>query len=249
MEVDVKGKAEIVSIAKQREYYDKFWNSKNGLCIDEKCRADFVISNVKKIKRKVSKDLKILDLGCGRGWLTNILSEYGDVLGVDLSVKTAKKLFPNLEFEEADILRSRLFGTYDVIVSSEVIEHLIRKDQDSYVRKIYNMLNPSGYLILTTPNKQTTEKFLREMESIKLQPIENWLNKKDLEEILIDRFKINFVGSTMFYPIFFQKNVLLNTTYSLLYTRLLFYKLINRLLNKTTFGMYLTIVAQRSRTK
>lgn len=235
-----------ISIEEQKQCYDTFWDTKKkSLCIDEKCREEFIISIFKKINRKEGKELNILDLGCGRGWLTNILSEYGNVVGVDLSVKTAKKLFPDLKFIEADICRSETFGEYDVIVSSDVIEHLITKDQEIYIKNINRMLKPSGYLILTTPNKPVEEKHLKNMGNIRLQPIENWFDQEALIAKLTIYFKIDFIGSTMFYPFFIQQHRVLNMIYLLFYNKFSFYKIVNKSLKSTFYGKYLTIIVHR----
>jgi SAM-dependent methyltransferase len=49
------------------------------------------------------------DFGCGPGQTTKFLSDAGlkDIIGIDLSpemVKTARRIFPNLKFEEGDLL-------------------------------------------------------------------------------------------------------------------------------------------------
>jgi 2-polyprenyl-3-methyl-5-hydroxy-6-metoxy-1,4-benzoquinol methylase len=244
MKQDSRSKIANISIEKQKEFYKQFWNSKISLNTDEKCRRDFVISVIKKIKRNWKQELHILDFGCGRGWLTNILSKYGMVVGVDLSVKTAKQLFPDLEFKEIDICSEEMFGKYDVIVSSEVIEHLRAIDQKRYVRNIYTMLDPAGYLILTTPNKPYQEKILKTIDNLKLQPIENWFDKETLLSSLKDYFRIEFFGSTKFCPIVIRNNKLLKLAYSGFYENLSFYKLVNKLLESTTSGAYYTIVAR-----
>src|SRR5690606_25728399 len=45
--------------------------------------------------------LKILDLGCGRGWMSNLLAKYGEVVGCDPVsgvIEYAKELYPALTF-------------------------------------------------------------------------------------------------------------------------------------------------------
>ena len=52
------------------------------------------------IENKTGEGLEILDLGCGRGWLANLLSHYGDVKGVEpikSVVAYANTLFSTLD--------------------------------------------------------------------------------------------------------------------------------------------------------
>jgi 2-polyprenyl-3-methyl-5-hydroxy-6-metoxy-1,4-benzoquinol methylase len=86
--------------------------------------------NVTNIKKP-----RILDLGCGTGWLTGILNEFGPTTGVELSQKTVRAA--RLKYPAAEFIAGNLFEislqkkTYDVIVSQEVIEHV--EDQKGYV--------------------------------------------------------------------------------------------------------------------
>jgi len=205
------------------------------------------VSNVKNMKSKFGRSLRILDLGCGRGWLTEILSKYGNVLGVDLSIIAAEKMYPHIKFEQKNIIFDKIQGNYDVVVSSEVIEHLAPEHQQIYIKKVYELLDENGYLILTTPNKPNVEELSRKL-SIKrnqLQPIENWLDKESLLSLLRNFFEIELVGSVMFYPIFFRKYKRLNLLYQTFYDRLNGYKIVDRILNSTNRGLYLTIIGRK----
>ena len=58
-----------------------------------------------------------IDLGCGTGRLTHLISELGmDVLGIDLDefmIKEAKKNYPNLRFKVENILDSLKDHSFD----------------------------------------------------------------------------------------------------------------------------------------
>ena len=77
--------------------------------------------------------MRILDVGCGRGWLTNLASIYGHCDGVDpvaAPVRLAQQRFPDLKFSvgtAGDVIKSPDFQPYDVIVAPEVIEHTTEK--------------------------------------------------------------------------------------------------------------------------
>lgn len=84
-------------------FYDKFWMKEPYLSKDPNWEDELRVDAIMRfIKRYVlpsfssGEHLKILDVGCGRGWLTNILSSYGHVLGIDPSITRARELFLQL---------------------------------------------------------------------------------------------------------------------------------------------------------
>ncbi|MFX1476313.1 MAG: class I SAM-dependent methyltransferase, partial [Promethearchaeota archaeon] len=196
----------------QKQYYNtKKWPSSlsQTRSEDKLCRMHFIIRNVMKYsKLHRGQGIRIIDLGCGQGWITSELSKYGDVVGVDLSTRVARKLYPNLKFIEANMVIDRIEGKYDIVVSSEVIEHLTYKDQQICIRKAYYLLREDGILILTTPNKLRAVQLCKRLHigRDQLQPIENWLDKESLSLLLNPYFETSFVGSTMFRPILVIKN-------------------------------------------
>lgn len=100
--------------------------------------------------------IRILDLGCGNGSFSNVLSSLGyDVVGVEYSasgIAIAQQEYPDCKFIEAsiyDLPYSQLKPEFDVVISVEVIEHLF--DPKQLIRSAKQCLKPGGTLILTTP--------------------------------------------------------------------------------------------------
>jgi 2-polyprenyl-3-methyl-5-hydroxy-6-metoxy-1,4-benzoquinol methylase len=134
---------------------------------------------------------RILDFGCGSGWLTNILAMFGPAMGVELSsqaVLKATNLYPAAKFEAADVFHwSHSAGSFDVVVSQEVIEHV--EDQARYLELAASFLRDKGFLILTTPNAYTMMAMPEpERTAWSNQPIENWLTPLELRNLLRNRF-------------------------------------------------------------
>lgn len=99
----------------------------------------------------------ILDVGCGAGtYLTYPIAKCFPevhVVGVDsddLSISFAQKSYPlpNLEFKLFDVMREE--AKFDLIIASEVIEHV--EDPMGFLANLKSRLNPGGLLILTLPN-------------------------------------------------------------------------------------------------
>ncbi|MBU2652709.1 MAG: class I SAM-dependent methyltransferase [Bacteroidetes bacterium] len=110
------------------------------------------------------KEIKVLDLGCGHGtdiFMLNLLTKDRNVefIGVDISEKLAEYNnflaseygFKNCKFIKADIEQGLELGKYDVVISSEVLEHL--HNLEKYLSNIKASLKESGAAIISTPNK------------------------------------------------------------------------------------------------
>ena len=99
----------------------------------------------------------ICDLGCGNGFIAGRLASLGyNVTGVDVSksgLQIARQTHPSLEFVEGAIdanLAERLgHGGFDLILSSDVIEHLYRPAD--LLEAASRLLKPRGRLVITTP--------------------------------------------------------------------------------------------------
>lgn len=104
----------------------------------------------------LSRNQKIVDLGCNDGGYTNYLHENGfNVIGVDMPkvAANATELYPESRFVGADLENPFPFKTnsFDTIIASEIIEHII--NTDNFLSECKRILKPGGILILTTENR------------------------------------------------------------------------------------------------
>jgi 2-polyprenyl-3-methyl-5-hydroxy-6-metoxy-1,4-benzoquinol methylase len=95
----------------------------------------------------------ICDLGCGNGHISGRLAKVGfEVTGVDASpsgIAIARRAYPNIEFAEALIDRHLKLGQFDLVVSSDVIEHMYRPS--ALLEAARALLKPGGQILLGTP--------------------------------------------------------------------------------------------------
>jgi len=83
---------------------------------------------------RVRPDERVLDVGCGKGELALDLAERAGarVVGVDVSPRylafaRERSAHPNVEYVEADVLTWRPGEPFDVVVLSNVLEHVERR--------------------------------------------------------------------------------------------------------------------------
>jgi SAM-dependent methyltransferase len=90
----------------------------------------------------IPADARILEIGCGDGWVRDHLARHGRThyVGMDL-VPPADVV--------GDIRNWRELGlepaSFDVIIALEVIEHVV------IYQEMYDLLKPGGMLVVTTP--------------------------------------------------------------------------------------------------
>ncbi|MGT2471979.1 glycosyltransferase [Paraburkholderia terrae] len=106
------------------------------------------------------KGLKVLDIACGEGYGSNILSKYAEsVMGVDISDEAVEHAMDryghvaNLSFRQGSAAEIPLpDATFDAVVSFETLEHLTLHEE--MLSEIHRVLKPGGFLILSSPNKK-----------------------------------------------------------------------------------------------
>ncbi|XP_069703435.1 ubiquinone biosynthesis O-methyltransferase-like isoform X2 [Periplaneta americana] len=111
--------------------------------------------------------LKIIDIGCAAGILTEALAKLGaEITGVDASqnmIKVAKihaekdsKISNSITYvsETIEEHAKKYPGYYDVIVASEVLEHVNNKEL--FVHCSAATVKPGGSFFITTPNRTFT---------------------------------------------------------------------------------------------
>jgi ubiquinone/menaquinone biosynthesis C-methylase UbiE len=98
----------------------------------------------------------VLDVGCGDGFATSVAARRNRAhrfVGLDWSAASLTRAGER----GLKLLRAGLdtdlpvkSGSVDVVIMSEVIEHLV--DTDSAIEETYRVLKPGGSLLLSTPN-------------------------------------------------------------------------------------------------
>jgi 2-polyprenyl-3-methyl-5-hydroxy-6-metoxy-1,4-benzoquinol methylase len=170
-----------------KTYYDqRFGNQPQRLNEEETARWRAIQQSLAILR--LPPPVRIADFGCGRGWLSGKLSEFGEVTGFDLSEKSiqnASHSYPSLHFICLDAsaeIPHHFTGCFDVVVSSEVVEHV--HHQREYISNAALLLKSSGLLVLTTPNGRWRDTFYEGDRSKWKQPVENWITASELTDMI-----------------------------------------------------------------
>jgi 2-polyprenyl-6-hydroxyphenyl methylase/3-demethylubiquinone-9 3-methyltransferase len=121
------------------------------------CSSDYLLPIIKKRVERLPKRSVIVDVGCGNGSLLAQLQEYGhDLHGIEVSssgLTHAKNAFPNISFYSGDLTSDMsshpLAGKCDVVISTEVIEHVFLPRV--FASNCHSLLKSKGTLIVSTP--------------------------------------------------------------------------------------------------
>jgi 2-polyprenyl-3-methyl-5-hydroxy-6-metoxy-1,4-benzoquinol methylase len=155
----------------------------------------------KVLAKRIRDANRILEVGCGDGYLMSLVSPHCDKLvGIDadpLGVKFAKEKL--LSFLNCDVMQSNCYhlafknGTFDMVLLADVIEHLDRPKD--CLKEIKRVLTNTGSLILTTP---------------KWRPDRKWDSRHFKEykpEELYDLLKpfFNNISTSFFWPLWWHK--------------------------------------------
>ncbi len=102
-------------------------------------------------------DKSALDVGCGAGLMCEPLARLGaSVTGVDaapenIAIAKAHAAGQGLEIDYQALEISQLAGTFDLVTSMEVIEHVA--DPEAFITALVDRVAPNGLMILSTPNR------------------------------------------------------------------------------------------------
>jgi 2-polyprenyl-3-methyl-5-hydroxy-6-metoxy-1,4-benzoquinol methylase len=100
---------------------------------------------------KEVKPGKLLDIGCGAGFLLSVLNNKWDKYGVDVSTTALEYCSRYAKVYQGELTKIGFKkNMFDVIVMNHVIEHL--SEPLKYIIKIKKILKDRGILIIATPD-------------------------------------------------------------------------------------------------
>jgi len=96
---------------------------------------------------------KVVDLGCGEGWMSYILVEYPKikhVTAIDVDGAQLPESTDDIDFVVADLEELRMTAKFDSGICFHTLEHLPKLDKA--VDNIYGLMKPNSHLVVSVPH-------------------------------------------------------------------------------------------------
>jgi SAM-dependent methyltransferase len=139
----------LILIKNQEKLFDEIYSSSGGETADSVSNVDFL--------NKIGKiDSPVLEIGCGRGYVINYLTQKGlDATGVELSeeaIRQAEKEYPGIKMIKSTNPNALPFEEeeFKTIVSFDVLEHF--ESVDVHLAEVKRVLKKGGIYAFQTPN-------------------------------------------------------------------------------------------------
>lgn len=163
---------------------------------------------------KQNRPLRILEIGCGNGWLTNHLASIprANVVGLDINeteLAQAKRVFQrnNLQFVIGDIRNGAVNGQFDVIVFAASLQYF--KPLYEIINVCFQHLNPRGEINVIDTQfysgttqaeaKKRSEDYFKRLASPTMQ---DYYFHHSVHELAAFNYKILFNPNSFFHKLF-----------------------------------------------
>ena len=105
------------------------------------------------ITRHFDPNAKLLDIGCGTGWIANHFANYTGVDASAEAVTVARKAGRNVQLSDLETALPFADESFEAVILKDVLEHL--DDPVSAVREARRVLKPGGRIFASAPDAQS----------------------------------------------------------------------------------------------
>jgi SAM-dependent methyltransferase len=186
---------------KERNYWD-YWNTqyRSGAIVGESIAGQLGAAVLSEISSLSLTNPRVVEIGCGTGWVAERLIGCGSYLGLDLSraaIEVARRRVPGGRFVVTDFLEWDSHGElFDIVLLVDSIAYF--HDQDSAIAKASRLLDRHGYLILSTVNPFVYSRISWVGPPAEGQ-VRKWLSRSALHSLL-ERGSFNLLRSYTVLP-------------------------------------------------
>lgn len=135
---------------------------------------------------------RVLDIGCGNGYYTQLLQDLGvkDYRGLDITdvlFPSLREKFPHFEFVRSDIASDVLEGEFDLVMMIDVVEHIVKQSKLTHaMANVKECLAPEGVFVISG---------IREVSGRRLFYVRSWC---------VDDIRAEFPGYSVGDPVEFR---------------------------------------------
>lgn len=191
-----------------KEAYDYLYNKKENSHYSAHTDSEYeklvkgILPNIgynreKVIKKYITKNSHVLEIGSGVGLIGKYLEEQGvtEYLGLEIDSDTylkSKKNGLNTMNEDFQYMQE-IDKQFDVIMLWEVLEHL--QDLELFIQMAYERLNQNGILMFSVPNFDKIKNYKDKTRIYQDEPPIhlNFFTKKSIKNIFSEKWKIDYL--------------------------------------------------------
>ncbi len=143
------------------------------------------------------KNARILDVGCGTGWLASALLPFGKAWGTDLSpqaIEDGRRRHPDVQLLCGDFLELDLEGPFQLVVSSDSLVPM--PDYAACVARIASLQTTGDTFLLMTQNPfvwRRRSTLRPHHPSVPHGPVEEWPTLRQVRRLLQSDYRIEDV--------------------------------------------------------
>lgn len=139
-------------------------------------RLELTLSMIQEALKSSQGSQRILDIGCGQGHITSVIKKEfpsSEVSAVDYSISAieyANDKYTEIDFIVADAYNMPYTNNYfDIVVCNNLWEHV--PDPLHLLSNISKIINPNGFLVISTPSRYRKSNLLRIVRGKKVELI------------------------------------------------------------------------------
>lgn len=121
--------------------------------------AAWLCAHVRALTRQGVTQVRILDVGAGDRALALRLDDVKNL--IDYKSQDIDRVWPHDYYDTSEIAEQ-----FDVVVASEVIEHMDAAAKIAFIAELFRLTKPNGWLALTTPNACHANIFWRDFTHV-----------------------------------------------------------------------------------
>ncbi|SFL39754.1 Methyltransferase domain-containing protein [Gracilibacillus orientalis] len=158
----------------------------------------------KRLAELLEPGMTVLDVGCGTGAITSGIAEAvganGKVVGIDNNptlLDTARKRYPNIIFEIADIYNLPFENQFDIVTTSLVLQWLDQPQQA--LNNLVKSVKPGGKVVVLDYNHEKLKWYPEVPESMKYfyDAFLRWRRDADMDNAIADHLREMFEKSRL----------------------------------------------------